>query len=48
MEQKITGVYGRLGDLATIKTHIGNYEKYDEIITSCLGNKLDNIVVKDI
>lgn len=42
MQEKIDGVYGRLGDLGRVP------EKYDEIVTSCMGNKLDNIVVKDI
>ena len=40
MDEKIPGVIGRLGDLGSVRE-----KKYDEIITSCCGGRLDNIVV---
>lgn len=41
MQQNISGVIGRLGDLGTVP------KQYEEIITSCCG-RLDNIVVRDM
>ena len=42
MSENIPGVLGRLGDLATISS------VYDEVLTSAMGGRLDNIVVKTI
>lgn len=42
MQENIPGVYGRLGDLGKV------HDKYDQIVTSCIGNRLDNIVVENL
>lgn len=41
-------MFGRLGDLGIINPSIGNLDKYDEIMSSCFGKKLDHIVVRDV